>query len=258
MGILDLTLEPIDGVSQGQLTLRGQTHDLSAGLVENGQENTANSQVEFALQTEDAGLFLQQIGFESMLRRGQGELTGELSWSDRLSAPDVPSLAGQISVNLSDGSLPAVEPGAGRAIGLFSLSVLPRRLGLDFSDVVGAGLRFDQLTGAWEIDRGVMTTEQFQLGGPSLDLTLTGTNDLVKREYDQQVVVIPRVSSTFALLGGLAGGPAAAALLFLTQGMLEPGISRLTRIEYAIQGPWTEPEFDLLDSEGVMEDEQNE
>lgn len=258
MGALDLTLEPIEGVSQGQLTLRGRAHDLSAQLVETLQENGASSEVKFTLATEDAGGFLQQMGFGPVLSKGQGDAAGEVSWAGRLWAPDLPSLAGQLSLDLADGSLPAVEPGPGRAIGLFSLSVLPRRLGLDFDDVVGAGLRFDQLAGNWQIDQGILSTEQFQLGGPSLDLTLTGTNNLVRREFDQQVVVVPRVSSTFALLGGFAGGPAAAALLFLTQGMLEPGISRLTRIEYAIQGPWAEPEFDLLDSDGVMESEQNE
>lgn len=166
---------------------------------------------------------------------------------------DLASLGGEVSVDLRNGSLPAVEPGAGRAIGLFSVSILPRRLGLDFSDVVGSGLRFDTLVGDWSIDNGIMQTQQFQIGGPALDLTLQGTNDLVRRVYDQQVVIIPRFSSTFALIGGLAGGPAAAALLFLTQGLIEPGVARLTRIEYTIQGPWAAPEFELLDTEEGLE-----
>lgn len=259
VGALALTIEPIEaGSQQGQLTLRGATHTVSVALSESPQAASMKSEMEFSLHTEDAGRLLLQSGFGPMLRNGTGSGEGQLSWSGRLWQPDLPSLAGDMAVDLRDGSLPAIEPGAGRAIGLFSVSVLPRRLGLDFSDVVGAGLRFDTLRGRWSLHDGVMRTEQFDLGGPALDLTLAGTNDLVRREYDQQVVVTPRVSSTLALLGGLAGGPAAAALLFLTQGMIEPGIARLTRIEYTIQGPWAAPEFDLINTEGVTESDEQD
>lgn len=259
LGELTLALQADAQGSQGQLTLRGPDHQLTASLHETLRDDASmTSEVGFLITTENAGELLLQTGFGPVLRRAEGRAEGSLHWSGGLMRTDLASLGGEVSVDLRNGSLPAVEPGAGRAIGLFSVSILPRRLGLDFSDVVGSGLRFDTLAGDWSIDNGVMQTQNFQIGGPALDITLEGTNDLVRRVYDQQVVIIPRFSSTFALIGGLAGGPAAAALLFLTQGLIEPGVARLTRIEYTIQGPWAAPEFELLDTEESLQtDEQN-
>lgn len=254
LGQMTLTLQTDAQGSQGQFMLRGPLHQLTASLHEAMQdEEKMTSEVELVLTTENAGELLLQTGFGPVLRRGDGRAEASLYWAGRLWRTELASLSGEMLVDLRNGSLPAVEPGPGRAIGLFSVSILPRRLGLDFSDVVGSGLRFDTLVGDWSINNGIMQTQQFQIGGPALDLTLQGTNDLVRRLYDQQVVIIPRFSSTFALIGGLAGGPAAAALLFLTQGLIEPSVARLTRIEYTIQGPWIAPEFELLDTEEGLE-----
>ena len=180
------------------------------------------------------------------MNRGEGSVSGELAWQGGMLQPALPTLTGDLSVDLRNGSLPAVEPGAGRALGLFSLSVLPRRLGLDFSDVVGEGLSFDQLQGTWQVEAGRMRTDDLSLTGPSMDLSLRGETDLVRRRYDQRVTVTPQLSSALAFLGGLAGGPAAAALLFVTRGMLESGVERLTDFTYHIGGTWDEPEFDLI------------
>ncbi len=231
--------------ARASLALVGETVDLRAQIEPDAEQAGAHA-LRFDLFTEDAGGLLRALGLPRAMDAGTGSSSGELSWIGPMLDPAMTSLRGDLQVDLRNGALPAVEPGAGRALGLFSLSVLPRRLGLDFSDVVGEGLQFDSLQGSWQVQAGRLQTDDLRLQGPSMDLGLSGVTDLVRRRYDQQVRVTPHVSSALTFLGGLAGGPAAAVMLFLTRGMIEPGVERLTAFEYRIFGPWEDPQFELL------------
>ena len=245
LGRLQLSRSGAGAGGQARLQLNGESIDLQA-RIDRADDAPRPNQLEFDLYTRDAGQVLGALGLVDAMNRGEGSVSGELTWQGGMLQPALATLAGDLSIDLRNGSLPAVEPGAGRALGLFSLSVLPRRLGLDFSDVVGEGLSFDQLQGTWQVEAGRMRTDDLALTGPSMDLSLRGETDLVRRRYDQRVTVTPQLSSALAFLGGLAGGPAAAALLFVTRGMLESGVERLTDFTYHIGGTWEEPEFDLI------------
>jgi len=242
LGALELALEA-DGerIGEGTLRLAGEHLELEASGRRSSEGEGVRSRADLALDTDDAGALLAGLGLEGVLRRGSGTASAKLSWEGGLLQPAVDSLDGELSVELRDGALPAVEPGAGRAVGLFSLSLLPRRLALDFSDIVDSGLVFDRLDGCLRIDEGVMTAEPLSLDGPTARLRLRGSVDLAARTYDQWVTVTPRLSSTLPLIGGLAGGPAAAVILLLTQEIIEPGVNRFTRLHYRITGSWEEP-----------------
>jgi uncharacterized protein YhdP len=241
--------------ARGSLQLVGEGIDLQAQVDRTADESSGH-QLRFDLYTRDAGALLQAMQFPGAMNRGEGNVSGDLRWQGRMLQPALPTLAGDLQIDLRNGNLPAVEPGAGRALGLFSLSVLPRRLGLDFSDVVGEGLSFDQLEGAWQITNGRMRTDDLMLTGPSMNIAVRGETDLVRRRYDQTATVTPQLSSALAFLGGMAGGPAAAALLFVTRGMLESGVERLADFTYHIGGRWADPRFELItpDLEGNDDD----
>ncbi len=246
MGALDFRVEG-GGEQQrtAQLALAGEVGEVEAAL-QQVAPGIDRYRLRFDVHADDAGSLLTGIGLEGAMRGGQGYFGGELNWQGALLQPDRSTLEGRLSVNLRNGSLPAVEPGAGRALGLFSLSVLPRRLALDFSDVVGAGLRFDSLRGAWVGNQGRLFTEDLALKGPSLNMDLVGTTDLATETYDQTVTVTPRVGSAVGFLGGVAGGPVAAIMLFLTRDLLEPEIDRASEVRYRIQAPWADPHFELI------------
>ncbi|MFM9817572.1 UNVERIFIED_CONTAM: TIGR02099 family protein [Spiribacter pallidus] len=231
--------------ASAQLSVAGEPADLDVEIRRQADENAGN-RLEFDLFTRDGGAVVRALGLQRVLDGATGSVTGDMRWVGPLLRPIVPTLSGELALDLRNGSLPAVEPGAGRALGLFSLSVLPRRLDLDFSDVVGEGLQFDSLKGDWQARAGTLYTDNLSLEGPSLNLAVTGSTDLVRRRYNQRVTVTPRISSALSFLGGLAGGPPAAVFLFLTRGMLESGVERLAEFQYRIVGPWADPRFELL------------
>jgi uncharacterized protein (TIGR02099 family) len=228
MRLQRLRLENPDGV----VTLQGHW-----------RREVNRSHLEGRVETGDAGSLLQRFGAGPVLEQGRGEASANLSWDGPLRAPEMASLDGELGFDLRDGVLPAVDPGAGRLVGLLSLSLVPRRLALDFSDVTQEGLHFDRLHARFLLQDGIARPEFFTLASPAARIEVTGPIDLAERTYDQVVTVTPRVSRTLPLLGALAAGPQVALALFLAEQLLGAGVDGLTQFQYRIEGSWDSPTF---------------
>jgi uncharacterized protein (TIGR02099 family) len=157
-------------------------------------------------------------------------------------------LDGTMALLMTDGSIPEASPGAGRLLGLASLSAMPRRLMLDFRDVFGEGLKFDRIEGGFELSGGVARTDGLRLESPAADITMSGATDLGARRYDQTIVVEPGVGGTLPVIGGLAGGPAGAAAGLVLRSLLERPLQGLAEVRYRVTGPWSDPEVALIDA----------
>src|SRR3546814_18629844 len=75
---------------------------------------------------------------------------------------------GRVDLEAEDGQLRAVKPGAGRVLGLLNFYALPRRLLLNFSDVVDEGLGFDHINGHFDLGGGAATTDDLTIKGHSV------------------------------------------------------------------------------------------
>ena len=205
------------------------------------QAEADRSNLDVTLETVDAGMVLERFGAARTMAGGAGRLSAELAWDGHLLSPAAESLDGKLDLTLRDGNLPTLEPGAGRVFGLLSLSLVPRRLMLDFAPITGEGLPFDRIRAAFTIEDGVARPDPCYLAGPVARIRVQGSVDLAKRVYDQRITVTPRVSSTLPLVGGLAAGPPAALLLWLGQDVVADGVAPFTSLEYRLTGPWADP-----------------
>lgn len=149
-----------------------------------------------------------------------------------------------MNVAVGNGALRAVEPGAGRVLGLFNLYAIPRRLLLDFRDVVNEGLSFDQLEGSFSLGRGVAHTRDLAIRSPSLRMEIRGRIGLAARDFDQTVHVYPGVSSGLTLGAALLGGPAVGALVLLAQEVLDKPLEQATQLSYRVTGSWDNPKIE--------------
>lgn len=222
-----------------QLQLEGDGYRIDA---EGGWDaDSDESHVELRADIADAGRLLEGLAEETPLSGGEGTVTFSGNWPGSLLSPRVSRLRGDLRIDLRDGSLIAVEPGPGRLVGLFSLALVPRRLGLDFSDVTDAGFAFDEFSAAFSLRDGVAHTQSFIVDGPAARVEVQGPIDLVERRYDQTVTVVPRVSSTLPILGGLAGGPQVALVLLVANQLFGDGVDELSRFGYRVEGGWDAP-----------------
>jgi len=210
--------------------------------------NQHRAQLHLSLQSSDFGTALTEMGFEGVMSNGEGEITASLNWQDAIYAPNIDRVAARAALNISRGSLLQIEPGAARLAGIFALQTLPRRLSLDFSDLVDDGLDFATIKGDIAVESGIVDTRLVQLNGPIGVIDITGTSNLINQEFNQRVTVLPRVSSALPIIGIITGGATAGIGAVVAGGVLKAlgvDFDRLGLLQYSLKGPWENPRFEL-------------
>src|SRR5690606_13979876 len=123
---------------------------------------------------------------------GDGSLALDATWPGTPAALSPLALDGTLALDLSDGQLVEIEPGAGRVLGLLSIAQLPRRLTLDFRDFFDKGFAFDKLSGNVRIGDAKASTDDLVIAGPAAEIAIRGTADLRAQAFDQTIEVVPR------------------------------------------------------------------
>jgi uncharacterized protein (TIGR02099 family) len=204
------------------------------------------TQLEMVLQSDDFGKGFAHIGLNDVISQGQGAAQLQLSWPGPAYLPSLAELDGRIKINIEQGSIIPLEPGAGRMVGLFALQALPRRLNLDFTDISNDGLAFNRITGDALIDKGVVDVNLVQLTGPIGVVDVVGKSDLNTRQFDQTITVLPRVSAALPIIGVITGGATAGVGALIATGVLKAlgiDLDRIGLREYDLTGTWDEPVF---------------
>lgn len=199
---------------------------------------------------------LATMGYETQFEAARTQLDLNGRWTGAPFDFSLARLSGTLGLVMVDGTIPEAQPGAGRLVGLISLSAMPRRLMLDFRDVFGQGLKFDRVEGAFDLAGGVARTDGLRLLSPAADITVFGSTDLGARSYDQTVLVKPGVSGTLPVLGGLAGGPAGAAAGLILRSLLERPLQGISEARYRVTGPWDDPTVELIDARAADPDDR--
>ncbi len=195
-----------------------------------------------SLDIRDMGALLTALGFAATVDKGTGSSEFSLSWAAPLYAPDLALFNGMSELDIDDGKVLDVDPGAGRLLGLFSAQALPRRLLGDFRDL-GTGFAFDNMKGQFTMIDGNAYVDSFLMKGPAADVTMTGRIGLGVEDYDQKLTVFPHVTSSLPLWGVVAagGGLGVGAAVLLVERILKPVIDDVTQIRYSVTGSWDEP-----------------
>ncbi|MCZ6882128.1 MAG: hypothetical protein O7F15_03860, partial [Gammaproteobacteria bacterium] len=204
------------------------------------------SAVNISITGQELGQTMAALGLGDALLNGEVNLDGQVRWSGELLHLDWESLVGDARLELTKGVLKNVDPGSGRIVGLMSLSALPRRLSLDFKDVLLEGMDFDKITGTYTIEGENLYTSNTSMKGPSAKVRISGRTGLLARDYDQKLIIIPRIRSTLPVVGALAVGTTVGWGLLLLQNLFKDVIDKSVEVEYRVTGTWDDPRLDLV------------
>ena len=199
--------------------------------------------LDVALKWNDAGKFMTRFGLPKGVERGGGSLTGALSWAGSPAQFSYAKLAGNFTLETTQGRFTEMEPGIAKLLGVLSLQSLPRRLSFNFDDIFGKGFAFDDVKAEVAINDGIAKTEGFQINGPSARVQIRGVADLNQETQDLQVRVFPSLSTATAIGIGLAtANPAIGAAVLLGQKLAKDPIERFLMQEFDIKGTWAKPD----------------
>ncbi len=234
-----ITLQHFESLAPS-FTTRGAGEWLYVG----GQHQSA---LRLALESTDVRQSAQYLGYAGSVTGNKGEAVFDIFWPGTPTGEFLSILSGTASINIENGQMTDLEPGAGRIFGLLSVTALPRRLSLDFRDVFEKGFGFDRISGEFQINQGNAFTENLVLKGPAADVGIVGRIGLAEEDYDQIAIVNAKIGHALPVAGVLAAGPAiGAALLILTE-MLRDPLGELMQLQYKITGSWEDPLVERVD-----------
>ncbi|MGF6112942.1 YhdP family protein [Pseudomonas frederiksbergensis] len=156
--------------------------------------------------------------------------------------------SGSLDASLNKGQFVEVEGSAQalRVFGLLNFNSIGRRLRLDFSDLFGKGLSYDRVKGLLVASNGVyVTREPILLTGPSSNLELNGTLDLVGDQVDAKLLVTLPLTNNLPIAALIVGAPAIGGALFLIDKLIGDRVARFASVKYTVKGPWKEPKITL-------------
>jgi uncharacterized protein (TIGR02099 family) len=199
------------------------------------------------VETSNLNALLSQFGHGDQIRGGVGKLEGKLSWPGHTFDFATANLSGNFKFESTNGAFTKVEAGPGKLLGLISLQSLPRRITLDFRDIFSNGFSFDRIGGDVQIDRGVMSTRNFEIIGPSAEVKMTGDVTLPTERANLTFTVAPKLDETVALSAGLFTlNPLVGVAVYVGQKVIGNPFEKLFSFKYAVSGTWDNPEVERI------------
>lgn len=220
-----------------------------------GGPSSSRTALEFDLDVSDVGKFLDRIGYVGLVREGRAKLGGNVAWNAGPTTIDYPSLNGKLKLEADDGQFLEIEPGIGKLVSLMSLQMLPRRIALDFRDVFSKGFKWDRITSALEVERGVLATKDFRMRGPAAEVEMAGTTNLAVEMQDLQVRVIPNFGDTASTLVGFLN-PVVGLATMIASRVLKNPLGKILSYDYTIKGSWSDPKIErVVVQQGAIDDQ---
>jgi uncharacterized protein (TIGR02099 family) len=239
LGRMNLQLQPTpEGVALNGWNFEGPAIRLRGSGHWNQVGKETLSTLDFRMETTDLPTLARRLGHPDAMDARRAAINGQMNWRGAPWEVASERLRGDFRLEADEGAIYFREtrPTTGVVMGLAGLYDLPRRLTRDFSGVFRPSLPFSRIRGDLHLERGVVETRMLHLEGPAADVRMTGTSDLKKRRFDQELVVTPGLSAGLALAATVAGGPIAGAAVLLGRELWRQPVGRLVQIRYRLEG----------------------
>ena len=203
------------------------------------------------LKSQNTKALMEEFGFQGILSSKNLTIDLDLFWPYIPSSDGVFYANGTVKVNIKDGQITAIDPIAGKVLGLLSIAELPKRLVLDFSDIFKKGLSFNRLSGEFQFKQGSAYTCNLAMEGTSVDILLVGVTDMIGETYDQLAIVRPLLSDALPMGGAVFGGPGVAAAVYLFTKLLRKPLRDIGASYYSIGGTWDNPTIEKIPAQEI-------
>lgn len=255
LGAMRLAAEPTPaGLSFSEIGFEKPGLSVAGAGIWEKPEGGGRSRFNIKLKADKFDEMLDTFGYaKAAIKKGKTRIAIDAGWEGSPFDFSLDKLNGAFDIQIKKGRLLDVAPAAGRLFGLLSVQTLPRRLSLDFTDLLGKGLAFDEIAGGFEITNGHAYTNNLSLRGPSANILISGRTGLADQDYDQIATVVPQFADNLPAVSAFLGpvGIGIGAMLYLAGNMftaMNDNIDKLLSQQYAIKGAWRDPKIEKLQS----------
>jgi uncharacterized protein (TIGR02099 family) len=210
-------------------------------------DGVERSDFDVRITSESLGTVLEAMDISSAMRGGQTIVQFDAWWEGPPAAFALQRLNGEMDVSVIQGNILTANAGAGRMLGLLSLTELPRRLSMDFRDVFDDGFSFDEAKGTMRLENGTSHTDDTTLSSTVAEISISGSANLVEQTFDYEFAVRPGVSKTLPVIGAIAGGPVGAAAGLALQAIFRDALGEAAEARYTIRGTWEDPLIEAVE-----------
>lgn len=187
---------------------------------------------------------LKAWGFAPSVTSERFQVRIDGRWPGSPAALDMKHFSGVLEPEFQSGEFVDLGPEGLRVFGLLNFQAIGRRLRLDFNDLVGKGLNYDEVKGVLWADKGVYQTRSpLILSGPSTNLSLDGKLDMASDRIAANLRVTLPLTGNLPIAGAIVGAPVVGGAIWVVDKLLGNQVSRLTTVQYRIEGPWLSPEI---------------
>lgn len=197
------------------------------------------SKFKIFVSSSNLGKALRRRKYGVNMDKGKAQVVVNAHWQGPPSWFRLKHVQGDLNIEITKGRILDIEPGGGKMFGMLSMSALPRRLSLDFSDIFKKGFSFDKINGKFTISNGDAYTNNLKLQSPAVTVEVNGRLGLANQDYDQTIYIRPKITSTLPLVGGLAGGPGVGVGLWFADKIFGKKLNPVTK--YTVAGTWDKP-----------------
>ncbi|SET08679.1 YhdP family protein [Pseudomonas graminis] len=247
MGAWSLRIRPTpNGIQMADMNLGLKGIALLGNGGWEGTPGTTSSWFKGQVSGKNLADVLKAWGFAPTVTSQEFELNADGRWPGSPAWVGLKRYSGNLDATLKNGQFVEVEGGAQalRVFGLLNFNSIGRRLRLDFSDLLGKGLSYDKVKGLLVASDGVyVTRDPITMTGPSTNLELDGTLDMVRDRVDAKLLVTLPVTNNLPIAALIVGAPAIGGALFLVDKLLGDRVSRFASVQYKVEGPWKEPKI---------------
>ena len=168
------------------------------------------------------------------------------------------NVTGYMQAEVAEGVFTNQDPNLFKLISFINLETIANRFRLTRSELREAGYVYDQINAKLLFNDGVAKVDYFLVESEESDIELTGSVDLIKRDYNLAANVQPAIANTIPLATYLAGGGLAGFVVWAADKMLFGGevmsglLDNTVEITFVISGPWSEPIIEKLDGVKVL------
>jgi uncharacterized protein (TIGR02099 family) len=226
------------------LNLKGLQVTGNAGW--EGAPGASSSWYKGRLQGKDLTEVLLAWGFAPTATSESFRLDVDGRWPGSPAWVSLKRFSGSMDASLRKGQFVEVQGSASalRIFGLLNFNSIGRRLRLDFSDLLGKGLSYDRVKGLLVASDGVFVTRKpIALTGPSSNLELNGTLNMVDQSIDAKLLVTLPVTNNLPLAALIVGAPAIGGALFLVDKLLGDRVARFASVQYDVKGSLDDPQI---------------